>query len=130
MAGNATATFAQQFTLGGITASIQTNKAQPGVAVYSGQIPANTTDQPINIQFKHADVVWYNLQSDQNVTLNVNNVSAGAPSIALVAGVPQTYLGSGTQLFSADVTAIHGITGNIPANANVIIQVLLDSSNT
>ncbi len=89
---------------------------------------AASTTQEVDVTFPHLKVQAYVLQSDKNVTLDVNSTGSPAPAIVLVAGVPQFYSpNEGTNLFSADVTKIYIVNGT-GAVANVKINLLMLST--
>lgn len=94
------------------------------------QIPANTTDYEVNIDFPHAAVLAAVLKSDKAVTVETNATDAtGGDTVALAANKARFYRSgvdpAGAKIFTADVTKFY-ITNATSDPANFVCYILLD----
>lgn len=94
-------------------------------------IVANSTNYEIDLSWKYSTIKACVLYCDTALTVKTNSSGSPTDTITLAAGVQKIYtfdskVGTGTNLFTADVTKIY--VTNSTAASNLIVRILYDAT--
>ena len=86
--------------------------------LYRGNIPQNTTDQPLGIAIDISELKLLVIFCDQDISLQTNNAGSPVDTLAVKANVPNFWTPDTifANPFSVDVTQIFATTGAVGAD--------------